>query len=153
MKIDQTPGAMKKFKRTSWRFQQTVQTPLGDLNRFVGVVIGVARELESACLTVDQVVFTPEALDACLAMTPAPDLKKDTSIRTSNSSEIAPLLRAALSCSIDFAFVTTPKTFALYADHDEYLTFYSNSKSGLSAVIQPIKDAGFILVKDWNRTF
>jgi hypothetical protein len=46
-----------------------------------------------------------------------------------------------------------PKRFVIYADHDEYITFYASSKSNLNAVAMPLKTAGFARVDDWSRTF
>jgi hypothetical protein len=48
--------------------------------------------------------------------------------RHCSDKEIAPLLEAALGDWVDFLFVPVPKPFAIYADHDDYITLYANSR-------------------------
>ena len=75
MTVTQTPGAVKKFRRTPWRFQQTVERPeASDLERFV-----------------------------------------------------------------------------FYSDHDDWITFYANTKSNINHVIEPLASQGCKLVQNWQR--
>ena len=49
MTVTPTPGALKKFRRTPWRFQKTVERPdARDLERFVSTIISAHGNLEAA---------------------------------------------------------------------------------------------------------
>lgn len=61
------------------------------------------------------------------------------------------MLEAALGDWVDFVFVPVPKPFVIYADHDEYTTFYANTKSNLNRVAQALIAAGFEKVLDYER--
>jgi hypothetical protein len=39
---------------------------------------------------------------------------------------------------VDFLFIPTPKPFVIFADHDEYTTFYANTRSNLNRVAEPL---------------
>jgi hypothetical protein len=64
---------------------------------------------------------------------------------------VVELLEAALSDWIDFIFVPTPKPFVIYADHDEFTTFYANTKSNLNPVVEALSARGFKRVQDYER--
>jgi hypothetical protein len=151
MRTLHTPGFMKKFKRTQWRFQQTFQTPLNDLDRFVEMILSTV-EPRAALLTIDEYVFVPVHVPALFTVDVRQQLAHDWSIEA-DSSDTARLLRASFDDWLDFLFVPEPKPFVIYADHDEYATFYANSKSNLNSVVLPLERAGFIMVHDWQRTF
>ncbi len=148
----QTIGAMKRFRRTSWKFQQTVQTPMEDLNGFVSTIVSAHGHIENAIVTIDQVVFDTVHLNALM---PRGDSKcklaRDFSISTDGAQEVESLLSAAFADWIDFSFVPMPKPFVIYADHDEYVTFYANTKSHLNKIIEPLSSHGYRLVPDWTR--
>src|SRR4051812_18459635 len=59
MRICQSPGTLKRFRRTAWDCQQTFQTALKDLPRFVDVILGALPRTEGALAVFDQVVFEP----------------------------------------------------------------------------------------------
>jgi len=65
--------------------------------------------------------------------------------------EIEELLNAALSDWVDFIFVPAPKPFVIYADHDEYTTFYANTGSNLNRVAEPLLTQGFEEVSEYQR--
>ncbi len=44
-----------------------------------------------------------------------------------------------------------PKTFVIYADHDEYTTFYANSRSNLNRVTESLLTQGFEEVSGYQR--
>ena len=148
MTYEMTPGAIKKFKRTPWRFQQTVVTPLQDLERFAAVIVG-ANPCERARATIDEWFFEPRKINALPGIPPG-GVRRDLTIEAAEG-EVAALLVLCFSEWINFIFVPTPKPFVIYADHDEYATFYANSKSNLNLVIEPLRKAGFTLVEDWER--
>jgi hypothetical protein len=60
--VTQTPGAIKKFSRSSWRFQQPFLTPLKNLNPFVATILDAVEQIESAVATIDGYVFEPKNL-------------------------------------------------------------------------------------------
>ena len=66
--------------------------------------------------------------------------------------EAEELLQAAFTDWFDFIFVPTPKPFVIYADHDEYATFFANSKSNLTAVASALTASGFTPVANYTRT-
>ena len=150
MNATTTPGALKKFRRTPWRFQQTVQLPeVGERDRFVSTILSALDGLESAAVTIDEVVFDTVSLTAlCPAGT---KLTHDSTISAESAEEAHSLLMAAFWDGPDFICVPTPKPFVFYADHDDWITFYANTKSNLNRVIQPLKSQGFKLVQGWER--
>jgi hypothetical protein len=65
--------------------------------------------------------------------------------------EVTALLEAALSDWLDFLFVPTPEPFVIYADHDEYTTFYAGTRSNLDRVVEALSAKGFAKVPDYER--
>ena len=153
MKQSATPGSLKRLRRTPWRFQQTFSTPLRNLEPFVATIISAREELQGGTVTVDSVVFTPENLNTLLtSRSLSGSLQRDSSIEAAGHQEVGELLQAALGDWVDFWFVPTPKPFVIYADHDEYTTFFTNSKSNLNGVVEPLRKRGFETV-DYKRSF
>jgi hypothetical protein len=95
MNVTYTPGAIKKFRRTPWRFQQTVERPpANELERFVSTIIAVHGQMEEATVTIDQIVLYTERMRAlCPAGSPLP-LVRESSLSAARE-EIATLLVAA----------------------------------------------------------
>lgn len=150
----QDNGAMKRFRRSSWRFQVTFQTPLKRLDEFVATVFGADESFGQALLIVDEEVFPASNLNALRGVpAEAEELDHDAVLKTTGAAEVAALLKAALGDSVDFAFVPTPKPFVIYADHDEYCTFFANNRSNLNRVAVPLKEHGFRQVVGWQRIF
>lgn len=145
-----TPGALKKFRRTPWRFQQTVELPKPEeRERFVSTIIAAIGNLESATVTIDEVVFRTEQLSAvCPA---GSNLTHDTSISAPSAKEARALLVAAFWDGPDFICIPTPKPFVFYADHDNWITFYANSKSNRNLIIAPLAANGYKLIQNWQR--
>ncbi len=153
MTLSETPGSLKRFRRTPWRFQQTFHTPLKNLQLFVSTILSSHQPFPSASLTVDEVVFEPRHMISLLSRySLPPQYGHDSCITANGTQQVADLLAAALSDWVDFAFVPTPKPFVIYADHDEYTTFYANTKSNLHPVIQALSNAGFEKVLDYQRS-
>ncbi|MCL4177148.1 MAG: hypothetical protein KJ072_05325 [Verrucomicrobia bacterium] len=145
-----TPGAIKKFRRTPWRFQQTVERPdAGELERFVSTIITAHGGLEAATVTIDSVILDTVRMSAL-----CPDgaaLTHDVSLVAQSPAEAKALLCAAFWDGPDFICIPTPKPFVFYADHDDWITFYANTKSHLNHVIEPLASHGYKLVKKWER--
>jgi hypothetical protein len=63
MTVSLTLGALKKFRRTPWRFQQTVERPdASDSESFVSTIVAANGELQKGTLTIDEVVFNGSSL-------------------------------------------------------------------------------------------
>lgn len=154
MKLSQLQGSLKRFRRTPWRFQQTFQTPLKDLKPFVAAISSAMGPTDSASVTIDHVVFEPKHLIRFLSEHHLPpQYGHEWCITAESQPEAEGLIEAALGDWVDFAFVPAPKPFVIYADHDEYTTFYANTKSNLNRVTQPLTAAGFATVPDYEREF
>lgn len=65
--------------------------------------------------------------------------------------EVEDLLQAAFTDWFDFVFVPTPKPFVIYADHDEYTTFYANTRSNLNRVLTTMSAQGFDQIPEHTR--
>ena len=152
MKMVENPAALKKFRRTAWKFQQTFETPLKDLKRFVNTIAQAAGPWRSASLTIELVVFDPTHLiDLLNANSIPPRYQRGDSITAVGQEEIEVLLAATLGDWVDFIFVPEPKSFAIYADHDEFTTFYSHTRSNLNRVTQALLSKGFQEVQGYER--
>jgi len=152
MTLSETPGSLTPFRRIPWRFQQTFHTPLKKLQPFVAAIVSGHKPLQAAALTIDEVVFEPKHLISLLGRySLPPECGHDWSVAANGQQEVAELLEAALSDWLDFIFVPVPKPFVIYADHDEYATFYANTKSNLNGVVQALVAGGFQKVQDYER--
>lgn len=60
-------------------------------------------------------------------------------------------LEAGLGDWVDFCFVPTPASFAIYADHHEYTTFYTQEKSQITTIASRLENAGFSHVANYMR--
>jgi hypothetical protein len=150
MTVSTTPGTLKKFRRTPWRFQQTVERPeAGKLERFVSTIIISHGGFETGTVTIDEVVFNTERMSVlCLA---GSTLTHDSSISANSAEELQALLVAAFWDGVDFIYIPTPTPFVFYADHDDWITFYANTKSHLNRVIERLASDGYKIVQDWQR--
>ncbi len=153
MMLTETPGTLKKFGRTSWRFQRTFKTPLENLRSFVTAITGAIRRLDAATVTIDTVVFEPKHLLALVTPIGAADwLAHDVTVSAVGREAVEGLLEAALSDWADFLFVPQPKPFVIYADHDEYTTFYAQSCSNLNSVVNELSGKGFAEILGYKRS-
>ena len=135
-----------------WPFQQTFQTPLQDLQRFVDAFSG-QMPLEKCTLNTDDVVFEPKHLLEFLSRFSITVENQWKLILSADSSEEgASLLVAALSDWVDFCLVPESEKFAIYADHDEYTTFYAKDERTIGLIKSSIVQAGF-QAKDYIRPY
>ena len=152
MTVSQRQGALKKFRRTPWKFQATFGTPLKDLERFVQAITSGHEPLEAASMMIDAVIFEPNRLLELLDKHALPRrYGRDVCIEAVGQHEVQELLQAVLADWIDFAFVPAPKPFVIYADHDEYTTLYANTKSKLNVVADRLMSQGFERIKEYER--
>ena len=151
MTLFATSGSLKRLRRVPWRFQQTFLTPLRNLQPFVATIISGREQIQGATVTIDSVVFEPKHLNALLAsQSLPPSLQRESAVEVTGHQHVGALLEAALGDWVDFWFIPTPKPFVIYADHDEYITFFANSKSNLNGVVEPLRKEGFEQV-DYER--
>ena len=149
MTVTQTSGALNKFRRTTWRFQQTVELPpVDEWERFITLIFQDSK-IKMVTVTIDEVIFNTERLDKAGAS----DLKltHDSSIVADSIEEIHTLLMTAFWDGVDFICVPTPKPFVFYADHHNWITFFANTKSNLNRVVTPLVSNGYKLVQNWHR--
>jgi hypothetical protein len=151
MTLSEIPGAVKQFRKKAWRFQQTFLTPLENLRAFVTTIVS-AHEFQGGCLTIDQAVFEPKKLIGLLGKhSIQPRYGHGTSITAHSQAEVAELLEAALGDWVDFIFVPVPKPIVIFADHDEYTTFYANTRSHLNRVVTALSAQGFKEIRGYER--
>lgn len=144
MTLSALPGTLKRLRKVPWRFQQTFATPLRNLQPFVTTILSAREQIQGGTVTIDSIVFEPKNLNELLTrLSLPPVLQRESSVETANHEETSALLQAALSDSVDFWFVPIPKPFVIYADHDEYATFFANSKSNLNGVVELLREQGF----------
>ena len=142
---------VERFRANPWEFQKTFRTPLEDLNRFVATAL-TPFPPEAASLTTYEIVFHPETLLQLMASNSIPvENPWKITLRAEGHKSIAELLEAALGCWIDFAFVPTTESFAIYADHDEYTTFYALTEATIKKLATALKQAGFEPVEEYER--
>jgi hypothetical protein len=154
MRLSEAPDALKRLQRTSWEFQRTFETPLCDLARFVAAILSALSEIQAATVIIEGAVAEPHRALIPLYERYALPAKWSggTSIEAQNADEASELLQTVLSEWIDFVFIPSPKPFVIYADHDEYTTFFAHRKSNLNRVTQALNAARFQAV-DYVRKF
>jgi hypothetical protein len=150
MRAFESPGTLKRYRQTTWEFQQTFRTPLKDLAHFVDVIMSALPGTEGAIVVFDQVVFEPRNELVPLYSKYSLQLKwygDDLTLEAQGAMEVRELFQAVLSEWIDFLFVPTPKQFVIYADHDEYTTFLAHRKMQLNGVVERMNAAKFRAVE------
>jgi hypothetical protein len=151
--LSERPEEIRRFRVNPWPFQQTFKTPLKELNRFVTTFLA-PFSLEKGAMSTDEVVFEPKDLLQLLANNSL--LVQDQhhlTIQAEGQQAVANLLQAALGDWVDFVFVPTPEVLAIYADHDEYTTFYTRDEAILKNVVSSLEKSGFEIVLDYTRGF
>ena len=92
-------------------------------------LVAVHQPLETGIMTIDEYVFEPKTLNAFLAdRSICETITHAVSLEAESKQAFEALLRVTLADWIDFLFIPSPKRFAVYADHDEYITFYAHFK-------------------------
>jgi hypothetical protein len=141
--LSRIPAQIERFRMAPWPFQQTFQTPLKDLQRFVDAFSG-QMPLEKCALNTDEVVFEPKHLLEFLSRFSITVENQWKFILSADSSEEgASLLVATLSDWVDFCLVPESGKFAIYADHDEYITFYAEEETTIGTIRSSLVQAGY----------
>ena len=145
------PEEIRQFRVKPWPFQQTFKTPLKDLNKFVTTFLAPFSLVKGAIST-DEVVFEPKDLLQLLANNSlSVQDQYHLTIQAEGQQAVADLLQAALGDWVDFVFVPSPEVIAIYADHDEYTTFYTRDDVTLKNVASGLEKSGFEVVLDYTR--
>jgi hypothetical protein len=151
MDLSETPNVLKQFRKISWKFQQTFKTPLKNLHPFVASIIS-AGSPETASVTIEQAVFEPKHwIDMLARHSLLPRYGKGVSVTAVGREEMEELLQTAFADWFDFFYVPIPKPFVIYADHDEYTTFYANTRSNLNRVATALLAQGFKQIPEYKR--
>ncbi len=154
MRVFENLISLEQFRRTPPQFQQTVQTPLQNLQPFVGTILSAHEQVESGYVIIDQVVFAPKHLMAMLAKHQlSAQCERGSSLIVTGRDDVRAILQAALSDWVNFLFAPTPEPFVIYADHDEYTTFYAGTRSKLDHVVEALSAQGFAKVPGYERRF
>ncbi|HEY1718382.1 MAG TPA: hypothetical protein VGH42_08840 [Verrucomicrobiae bacterium] len=154
MTISNTPGAIKKFKRSSWSCQMTFVTPLKKLDVFVPAIFSALEPVREASVTIDGYAFEPKNLLGLMSRSMLSEkLQRNITLTVVDQDKVKELLRTALSDWLDFAFIPVLKLFVIYADHDEYTTFYANTKSNLERIRLSLSAKGLEAVRNYERRF
>lgn len=110
--------------------------------RFVATFLA-PFSLQSGVLSTDEIVFEPTNLKRELADSSGQNYDWwHLNIRVDGLEDIARLLRASLGDWVDFLFLPAPELFAIYADHDEYTTFYGSNESHLARHFRSTENCG-----------
>ena len=103
-------------------------------------------------LSTDEIVFEPTNLKRELADSSGQnDDWWHLNIKAEGQHDIVRLLRASLGDWVDFLFLPVPELFAIYADHDEFTTFYTSEESHLDSITTALTNAGFEPVTNYFR--
>jgi hypothetical protein len=152
MTSSKTSGALPAFRRTArgLPYQATFQIPTKALAPFIDAIAAALGSIQTGRAILDEIVFEPRMLSAVLATHSLEPLDRrdtramqDWSIDSTDPAALRNLLSALLSDAVDFAFVPTPKPFVIYADHDEYATFFAARQSNLNRVLREMSQNGF----------
>jgi hypothetical protein len=150
MNVSDNPSALKQIRKTPWKFQRTFKTPLNNLEPFVAAILSTAS-FKTACITIEQAVFEPKHwIDLLTRYSLPPRYAKGVSVTATGQQELEDLLHTAFTDWFDFLLVPTPKPFVIYADHDEYTTFYANTRSNLNRFVEPLSAKGFEEVAEYR---
>lgn len=146
--------ALENFYMNPWEFQQTFETPLTKLETFVKTIVSSAGPVQRARLTIDLVVFEPRSLIDMLARySIPPNCDRGLCLTAAGQLEVEELLVTVFSQWIDFLFVPEPESYAIYADHDEFTTFYAHSSLNLNRLVAALSGQGFKMEANYQRRF
>ena len=135
----------KHCRRREWKCQTTCITPLKRLPWYTAVLVEQLRPFDRALLVIDQVVFdVPPVLKKLRrhagerrSVHDAPGHAFENEVEAFRA-----VLKAALSDWVDLRALFSPSDHALWADHDEYTTFFSESSGKIAEVRRVLGEAG-----------
>jgi hypothetical protein len=154
MKISSQSSAGWRLREAPFPFQTTYVTPLKELPDFVSTILARFTVADGA-VWIEQIVFEPRELIWYLRGRGfvSDEGKLNRAILHAESrAEVAELLECVLGQWTDFAFIPSPKEFAIYADHDEYTTIFVSTAEVLNRLNTEMENKGFKTAKDWTWT-
>lgn len=154
MEFSEDINALKRLRKTSWKFQQTFRTtaPGQNLTSFVSTIVSATPSPGVGSFTIGQAVIFPDHLTAFFEQNSlAQACKSGTTLTTASRNEAEGLLLAAFSDPLDFLFAPGKKPFVLYADHDQFTTFFAQTRSNLNRITEPLLRNGFQQILDYQR--
>jgi hypothetical protein len=154
MEFSEDINALKKLRKTSWKFQQTFRTPAPrqNLGSFVRTIVLATPSPGVGSFTIGQAVMFADHLMAFFAENSLAQVcRSGTTVTTASQDEAEGLLVAAFSDPLDFLFAPEKKPFVLYADHDQFTTFFAQTRSNLNRIIGALLSNGFEQIPDYQR--
>lgn len=149
--LSSLPEPIHGFRANPWPCQRTLVTPRKNMQSFLSTLLTVFP-VEQGAASTDQVVFEPHnVLDLMKRLEVGVEDYWSFNIEVSKAEDVSALLNAMLNDWIDFVFVSSPLTFAIYADHDEYLTIYVPTTKQLNHLAEQLELEGFNFVGDYVR--
>jgi hypothetical protein len=117
----------------------------------VATIVSAGR-LQGGRLTIDHVVLEPKhLLDLLKRYSITPRYERGLSLTAAGQDEAEELLHAAFSDPMDFLFVPKPKSFTIYADHDEFTTFYAHTRANLNRVARALSGQQVKTIQGYER--
>jgi hypothetical protein len=141
-------------RRRDWKKQVTCVTPLNRLAWFSNTLVEHLMPFQSALLVIDQVVFkVPPALAAIRlgAGETRSILEAPGHLFEDEPELFRAALEAALSDWIDLRVNLLPPRYALWADHDEYTTVFSQSPGQIADLKRALARAKIEIVDSYER--
>ena len=152
MNITDANSNYLKFRKSPLPFQCTFKSPLKDLERFVGVFDSVFTEISSGQAYISSIVFEPKKTNSMLSHHGLLErLKPGCTVEAISNQECSTLLETLLSDWVDFLYIPSPRKYVVFADHDEFCTFYCAKKGGVSKIAAALKDKGYGEVSEFKR--
>jgi hypothetical protein len=149
--LPSVPESIHDFRTNPWPCQKTLVTPRKNMRSFLSTLLTVFP-IEQGTASTDQVVFEPDNLmDLLKGHEVIIENRWSFCIEASKAEGVSALLGTMLNDWIDFVFVPSPAAFAIYADHDEYLTIYTPTTQQLNHLIDRLELEGFSFIGDYMR--
>lgn len=149
--IDECPQWRDEHcRRHEWKRQTTCITPLKRLPWYTTALVGQLAPFQHALLIIDQVVFdVPPELEKLRreAGEVRPVYEAPGHAFENETDDFRAALEAAPSGWTDLRALFSPSMHALWADHHEYTTFFSESSGKIAEVRRVFGEGGVELVE------
>lgn len=144
--LEMRPEVILKFWNGLRPFQKTLVTPRDRMESFLSILTEFFP-IEGGYLCTDQVVFEP---DNTLELLNGRGVFLKGfwrfSLEAGGAEDVRLMLAAVLADWVDFLFISRPASFAIYADHDEYLTVYAATETEITRAAARLESAGYNFV-------
>ena len=144
--------ASAQLDRQLWPYECTFETPYRDPTQFVETAFSMFPVITAAEVTIHQVVFEPRT-PAPLTLSPRSwsEMQENTVLRADTGESSRALVISCLSEWFDFTFCPGSENFTVYADHDEFCTFYTRGRAEMRKLINALVAGGFRFVDGYRR--